>query len=93
MTDKEFFDKSVEASTEFDRLVLAHEEIARKIPDNALIIFEIEDDPAFTAKSKEIALLRRESNQPIVLVKAKRLLPPLESRLLNPEVELVPNPV
>ncbi len=91
MTDKEFFDKAIEVSTEFDRLVLAHEEIAEKVPNNALVIFEIEDDVEFTAKSKEIALLRKEPGQPIVLVKAKRLLPPLESRLLNAKVELVSN--
>ena len=71
MTDKEFFEKSLEVSTEFDRLVLAHEEIARKIPDNALIIFELEDDPEFTAKSREISLRQREPGQPVIKVKIK----------------------
>jgi len=86
MTDKEFFEKSLEVSTEFDRFILSHEEIAAKLPDNALIIFEIEDDPEFTAKSNQIAAIRKEPGQPIVRIKIKRLLPPLECRLLEPEV-------
>ena len=91
MTDKEFFEKSLEVSTEFDRFVLTHEELAAKIPDNALIIFEIEDDPEFSAKSNQISMTRKEPNQPIVRVKIKRLLPPLESRLLEPEVKIIGN--
>lgn len=91
MTDKEFFEKSLEVSTEFDRFILAHEEIARKIPDNALIVFEIEDNPEFTAKGNQIAQIRKEPNQPLVKVKIKRLLPPLETRLLEPELKIAGN--
>lgn len=91
MTDKEFFEKSLEVSTEFDRFILTHEELARKIPDDSLIIFEIEDDPEFTAKSNQIARLRREPNQAVVKVKIKRLLPPLETRLLEPELKVTSN--
>ncbi|MBU1367772.1 MAG: hypothetical protein KKE55_07370 [Candidatus Omnitrophica bacterium] len=87
MTDKEYFEKSLEISTEFDRFVIAHEEITRKLPDNALIAFEIENDPEFTAKSKEIALLRKELNQPIVFVKIKGIRPLEESRLIEPHLE------
>ncbi len=87
MTDKEFFEKSLEVSTEFDRFVLSHEEIAAKIPNGALIIFEIEDEPEFTAKSNQIALAHKELNQPIVRIKIKRLLPPLETRLLEPKLD------
>jgi len=87
MTDKEFFEKSLEVSTEFDRFILGHEAIAAKIPNNALIIFEIEDNPEFTVKSNQIALSHKETNQPIVRVKIKRLLPPLETRLLEPRFD------
>lgn len=89
MADKEFFEKSLEVSTEFDRFVLTHEEIASKIPNNALIIFVIEDDPEFSAKSKEIAMMHKEPNQPVVFVKIKSIRPPEESRLIEPKLEFV----
>lgn len=93
MTDQEFFEKSLEVSTEFDRFILAHPEIAEKIPrgpngEEALIVFELEDDPEFSRKSIEIARETRSPNQPIVVVKAKKLLPANETRLIEPELEI-----
>ena len=87
MTDKEFFEKSLEISTEFDKYIFAHPDIAEKIPSGALIVFEIEDDLEFTQKSFETAKKNKEKNQSIVVVKIKSLLPPLETRLLNPKLE------
>ena len=39
----------------------------------------------------EVALAKKETDQPVVIVRVQKLLPPTESRLVNPRVELVPN--
>ncbi|MDO8734436.1 MAG: hypothetical protein Q7K21_04690 [Elusimicrobiota bacterium] len=88
MTDKEFFDRAIEISTEFDRYVLSHPDIAEKIPDGALIVFLLKNDTEFNTKSLEIANKRREPNQPLVKVSMEKLLPPFETRLVNPQLEL-----
>lgn len=87
MTDQEFFERSLELSTEFDRYVLAHPEVAERIPPDALIVFQLADDPAFSQRSLELARTHRASNQPVLLVQVQTLRPPLESRLVNPRIE------
>ena len=88
MTEKEFFNRALEISTEFDRYVLSHPEIAEKIPQDALIVFLLENNSEFNKKSLEIAHKHREANQPVVKVKVEKLLPPVETRLVNPRLEL-----
>lgn len=88
MTENEFFERSLEISTEFDRYVLAHPEVAEKIPDDALLIFLLEDDAEFSKRSLEIARKKREEGQPVVLVKIKGLAPPVVSRLIEPRLEV-----
>lgn len=88
MTKNEFFERSLEISTEFDRYVLAHPEVAEKIPDDALVIFLLEDDAEFSKKSLEIARKKREKGQPVVLVRIKGLAPPVVSRLIEPRLEV-----
>jgi hypothetical protein len=88
MTDKEFFDRVVEISSEFDKYILSHPEIAEKIPDGALIVFLLKNDTEFNKKSLEIAHKQHELNQPLVRVSMEKLLPPFETRLVNPQLEL-----
>jgi hypothetical protein len=40
----------------------------------------------------ELALVQKEEKQPMVIVRVQKLLPPTESRLVNPKLELVSNP-
>ena len=87
MTDQEFFERSLELATEFDRYVLAHPEVAERIPPEALIVFQLADDQAFSQRSLELARTRRIPSQPVVLVQVQTLRPPLESRLVNPRIE------
>lgn len=89
--DKEFFDKNLTLSFEFSRYVIAHPEIDEEIPKGALVVLLLEDDPDFNKRAMELALAKKEADQPLVTVKVQRLLPPTESRLVNPRVELVPN--
>jgi len=91
MTDKEFFDKSLTLSFEFSRYIIAHPEIEEDIPKGALVILLLEDDPDFNELAMELAQTKKETNQPVVIVRVQRLLPPTESRLVNPRLELVSN--
>jgi hypothetical protein len=91
MTDKEFFDKSLTLSFEFSRYIIAHPEMEEQIPKGALVILLLEDDPVFNQRAMEIAQTNKETNQPVVIVRIQKLLPPTESRLVNPRMELVSN--
>jgi hypothetical protein len=91
MTEKEFFDKSVTLSFEFSRYLIAHPEVEEQIPKGALVVLILEDDPDFNKRAMELAQSKKEANQPVVIVRVQRLLPPTESRLVNPRVELVSN--
>ncbi|MFH1288604.1 MAG: DUF5647 family protein [bacterium] len=88
MTEKKFFEKSLTLSAEFSKYVLAHPKVGEQIPDDALVVFLLADDPKFNERSVTVARANREKNQPIIFVKAEGLAQPLESRLINPHLEL-----
>ena len=89
MTEKDFFDKTLTLSFEFSRYILAHPEIEDQIPKGALVVLVLEDEPEFNQRAIELAQAKKEANQPVVIVRVQKLLPPTESRLVNPRVELV----
>jgi hypothetical protein len=91
MTDKEFFDKSLTLSFEFSRYIIAHPEVEEQVPKGALVVLTLEDDPEFNQRAIELAQTKREADQPIVVVRVQKLLPPTESRLVNPRLELISN--
>jgi hypothetical protein len=91
MTDKEFTDKSLTLSFEFSRYILSHPEVEDQIPKGALVVLLLEDDPDFNRRAMELAQGQKEDKQPVVLVRIQKLLPPTESRLVNPRFELVSN--
>lgn len=91
MTTDDFFNKSLTLSFEFSRYLLAHPEIEDKIPKGALVVLLLEDDPEFNQKALELAKAKKEPDQQFVIVKVQKLLPPTESRLVNPRLELVSN--
>jgi len=91
MTDKEFFDKSLTLSFEFSRYIIAHPEMEEQIPKGALVVLLLEDDPVFNQRAMELAQTQKETNQPVVIVRIQKLLPPTESRLVNPRLEMVSN--
>lgn len=75
-------------ASEFDMYLLEHSEIAEQIPQNALIVFQIEENEEFNRWAKELAERNRENDQPIILVKIKGLRPVI-SRLIEPKLEPV----
>ena len=91
MTDKEFSEKSLTLSFEFSRYILAHPEVEEQIPKGALVVLLLEDDTDFNKRAMELAQAKKEENQPVVIVRVQKLLPPTESRLVNPKFELVSN--
>ena len=82
-SEMELSKKNMEISFEFSRYVLANPELGEKIQENALIVFEVADDPELTAFNRSLAQRTREPNQPVITVWIKGLA---SSRLLEPKL-------
>lgn len=89
MNKKELFKKNLELITEFSRYVLEHPGIAERIPKDAIVVIIPEYDKKLAEENLKTAKARREKNQPMVLVRVKKLSPERKSRLIKPKVELV----
>lgn len=87
--EKNFWEKQRTLSFEFSRYVLAHPDFADNIPLGAQIVFLMDNDDKFNERSRSLASLYKEKKQEAVFVRIDRLLPPLESRLINPHLETV----
>jgi hypothetical protein len=86
MTEKEYFHKNLELSTEFSKHLLAHPELETEIPEDAQIVFLDDSDPVLTQKNLDLAKLQKETGQPLVFVHVKGLRPEA-SRLIEPHLE------
>ena len=89
MTNQELFEKNLVLTTEFNRYVLEHPDIAERIPKNAIVVILPEYDKDVADENLKIANSRKEKDQPMLLVKVKKLAPERKSRLIKPELELV----
>jgi hypothetical protein len=85
MTEKEFFEKNLVLTTEFDRYLVEHPEVAEQIPLNAQIVLLPENDPELCEKNRVVAAAQREPGQAVVYVRITQLAP-LLSRLVNPQI-------
>jgi len=87
--EESFVHKTLELSTEFSKLVLSDEALARKVPNEALIVFQIEGDEAYNTESLRLAKVShsREPERPILFVHVKGLAP-VTSRLIEPHLEV-----
>ena len=89
MLNKErFVERNSMMVREFDRYILEHPEFAEKIPNNALIVMQIEGDAEFNQWAKETALKVAEKEQPIVYVTITELKP-VRSRIEKLRLESV----
>jgi len=88
MTEHELVDKRLTFSFEFSRYLIGHPETAQRLPPNAAVIFLVDDDPGFTQHERELARRLAAEGQPVITVHVRGLAPPLESRLIEPQVEL-----
>ncbi len=87
MTRKELFEKNLVLSTEFSRYLLEHPEVAQCIPKDALVVILPEYDKELYDENLKIAQKRRDKDQPMVLVRVKKLAPERKSRLVSPKFE------
>ena len=86
--DKYFWELQRTLSAEFSKYALAHPEIDEQIPNNAQIVFHIKGNTDFNKWSEQVSLAQKEPNQPVIIVEIDDLAPPLESRLINPHLEV-----
>ena len=77
-------------SAEFSKYVLSHPEIDEKIPDGAQIVFNLKDNPEFNEWALRAARSQQEAGQPLVMITVAELIPVPISRLVNPELRVVP---
>ena len=59
-------------STEFHKYLMENQVSAKKIPANALVIFQVEGENEFNKWHKETSLRNREANQPVIYVYLKK---------------------
>lgn len=77
----EFERKNTELIKEFNRYVREHPKFAEQIPNDAVVIMQLEGDEDFNAWARRLAENRR--GQPVILVKMK------SSRIERLELEKV----
>lgn len=86
---KELFLKNLILGYEFDRYVIEHPKFAESIPDNAYIVLYPEYDTQLGEENLRIAELQKAEDQPLVIVRIKKLAPVRKSRVVSPKVEIV----
>ena len=89
MIDKKvFIEKNSMLVREFDRYILEYPDFANKIPDNALIVMQIEGDEEFNRWARETAQNVVEKENPIIYVTITELKP-VRSRIEKLKVESI----
>ncbi len=83
-----FTDKNTILVKEFDRYILEYPEFADKIPENALVVMQVEGDEEFNNWAKETALNVADKDTPIVYITITELKP-VRSRIEKLKLELV----
>jgi len=58
--------KNSELLAEFDKYVLEHTEFARKLPQEAHIVLQVEGDEAFNKWAQRVAEKNKEIGRPVV---------------------------
>jgi len=85
---KRFLEKNSMLVKEFDRYILEHPEFAEKIPDNALVVMQIEEDEEFNNWARRTAQSVAETDSRIVYITITELKP-VRSRIEKLKLELV----
>lgn len=80
--------KNTELIKEFNRYIREHPELADSIPDDAVVVMQLEGDEEFNRWSLRLAESRAQEGQSIVYIKIKELAP-LRSRIKDLELEQI----
>ncbi len=84
---KRFVEKNTTLVREFDRYIQEYPDFSDKLPNNALIVMQIEGDEEFNKWARETAKKVVEQDSPIVYVTITELKP-VRSRIEKLKLEL-----
>jgi hypothetical protein len=79
-------EKNLDLIFEFEKYVLEHPKLVKKIPRNAVVSMRIEGDEKFNRWSQRLAVKQRAGRRPLFCVTIKKLRP-ARSRIEALEVE------
>jgi hypothetical protein len=68
---------AVTLSFEFQKYLMRHPAVAKRIPRDAMIVFELKDHRSFNRWAREVADKQRCKNQEVVTVRVRSMTPPL----------------
>ena len=89
MNDKKrFIEKNTTIVREFDKYIMEYPDFADKIPDNALVVMQIEGDEEFNSWAREAAQEAAEKDTSIVYVTITEMKP-VRSRIEKLKLEQV----
>ena len=78
--------KNTDLIKEFDRYIREHPDFADNIPNNAIVIMQLEGDEKFNKWSVNLAKMHAEKDQPVIYVRIKKIKP-IRSRIEELEVK------
>ncbi len=71
--ERAYIERNLDLLFEFEKYVLEHPRFAARIPDNALIVMQVEGDEEFNQWSRKLAQAQADKNQPVVYIIVKQL--------------------
>lgn len=78
--------KNTDLIKEFNRYIREHPEFADNIPNNAIVIMQLEGDKEFNKWSLDLAKKHTEKDRPQIFVRIKKIKP-IRSRIEQLELE------
>ncbi len=78
--------KNTDLIKEFNRYIREHPEFADNIPNNAIVIMQLEGDEEFNNWSHRLGKSHEKKGQPVIYVRIKRIKP-VRSRIEELELE------
>ena len=80
-------EKNLDLIFEFERYVLAHPRVADRIPEDAVLVFQVKDDDAFNRWSRRVARRQaKDGRQPMMYVTIKKM-GPVRSRITGLKIQ------
>lgn len=77
--------KNTELIKEFNRYIREHPELADNIPNNAVVVMQLEKDEEFNNWNREMAKSQAKKGQSIIYIKIKKIRP-IRSRIEKLEI-------
>jgi hypothetical protein len=84
---KAFVEQNSSLVKEFDKYILEHPEFSEQLPDNALVVMQIEGDEEFNRWAKHAAKEAAEKDTPVAYVTITEIKP-VRSRIESLRLEL-----